>query len=109
MGNRTSSTDGNSSDADNNNSNDVILQLELTDEIRQQEIVTSYAYDIEIDCLCLELNHKYSKKKITSPIESKWPTTMALFMKELERKGIDKRHITMLCDVIDNAANNILK
>jgi hypothetical protein len=67
-----------------------VIPLELTDEVKREQIVTSYIYDIEIDSICLELNHKYNKKKITSPIESKWPKTMETFIEEMKRRGIAK-------------------
>ena len=41
-----------------------MMRLELTDELRHQEIVYSYIFDTEIDSLSIELNHKYGKKKI---------------------------------------------
>ena len=47
-----------------NNANIVMMRLELTDELRHQEIVYSYIFDTEIDSLSIELNHKYGKKKI---------------------------------------------
>ncbi|MFZ0511221.1 MAG: hypothetical protein WAM14_06410 [Candidatus Nitrosopolaris sp.] len=58
---------------DDTDGTNLPMQLELTDELKQQEIVTSYAFDPETDSLSIELNHKYCRKKITSPIESNWP------------------------------------
>jgi hypothetical protein len=94
---------------DNTYNTNLIMQLELTDELKQQQIVTSYAFDPETDNLFVELNHKYSEKKITSPIGSNWSKTIDTFAKQLERKNISKEHITMLCDVADNAANEIIR
>ena len=105
----TSDTDGINSVTDNTDNTNLIMQLELTDEVKEQEIVTAFIFDPETDSLSIELNHKYSKKKITSPIESSWPKTMDTFTRQLERKKISPEHITMLCDVADNAADKILK
>jgi hypothetical protein len=85
------------------------MQLELTEEVKQQEIVTRFVFDPETDNLSVELNHKYDKKKITSPIESNWPKTIDTFAKELKRKKVSAEHVTILCDVADNAADKILR
>ncbi len=77
-------------------SDENVIALELTDEVKEQQIVTSYVFDTEIDNQSIELNHKYSNKKITSPIESNWPKTMAIFIKELKRKKVDPDRITVL-------------
>jgi hypothetical protein len=87
----------------------LLMQLQLTDELKQQEIVASYVFDPETDNLSVELNHQCSKKKITSPIETNWPNTINTFAKELGRKKISQEHILMLCDVADNTAEKILK
>src|SRR5437660_12754230 len=87
----------------------IIMQLELTDQLRREEIVTTYIYDIESDNLCLELNHNYCKKVIISPIEPTWPKTIDTFSKQLKRKQIGSHHSTMLCDVADNNAQRILE
>ena len=82
-----------------------LMQLELTDEEKKQKIVRSYGFDPETDNLSSALNHKYSERKITSPIESTWPKTIATLTKELQRKKISAEHETTLCDVADNAAD----
>jgi hypothetical protein len=105
---RTNDTDGTNTAADTTAVTKPIL-LELTEEAKQQEIVSSFVFDPETDNLSVELNHKYSKKKITSPIESNWPKTIDTFAKELGRKKISQEHILMLCDVADNAADKILR
>jgi hypothetical protein len=89
--------------------NDNIIILELTEGVKQEEIVSTFVFDTEIDSLSIELNHKYSKKKITSSIESTWPKTIDTFIRQLKRKKISPEHITMLCDVADNAGEKILK
>jgi ribosome biogenesis protein Tsr3 len=101
--------DSSTSDGDNVNTTDNVIQLELTDELKQQETVTAFIFNPETDNLSIALNHKYSERKIASPIECTWPKTIATLTKELQRKEISAEHITMLCDVADNAADKILK
>lgn len=98
----------------NSNTNDTnqndILHLELSDELKRQEIVTNYVYDITSDNLCLELNHKYNRKIIICPIKSDWSKFIETYTKELNRKGIrSPDHISMICDVADNNALRILE
>jgi hypothetical protein len=90
---------------DKTDNTNLISQLELTNEVKQQEIVISYVFDPGIDSLSIELNHKYGSKKIISPIESNWPKTIDTFEKQLQRKNVSVEHIPMLCDVADNADN----
>jgi hypothetical protein len=105
----TNSTGGINSEDNNTDGTSLPIQLELTEEVKQLGIVTSFAFDPETDNLSVELNHQCNNKKITSPIESKWPKTIDTFAKELGRKKIGQEHILMLCDVADNAAEKILK
>jgi hypothetical protein len=108
---RTNNTDGTNT-ADRLANTEAVTKpilLELTEEAKQQEIVSSFVFDPETDNLSVELNHRYSKKKITSPIEFNWPKTIDTFAKELGRKKISQEHILMLCDVADNAADKILR
>jgi site-specific recombinase XerC len=85
------------------------MQLELTDEVKQEQIVTSFVFDSETDNLSVRLNGKCGNKKITSPIESTWSKTIETFVTQLRRKKINQKHIIMLSDVADNAADRILK
>jgi len=89
--------------------NATVIQLELTPELQHEEIVQSYVYDTEMDSLYVELNSKYKKKVIISPIDSKWPKTIEIYTQELRRKSIETGHITMLCDCADDNAPKILK
>ncbi len=83
--------------------------LELTHELQEEQIVERYVYDTEMDSLHVELNSRYKKKIIISPIDSKWPKTIDTYTQELKRKAIDTGHITMLCDCADENAPKILK
>jgi hypothetical protein len=106
----TNSTGGINSVTDNNtDGTNLPMQLELTDEVKQEQMVTSFVFDSETDNLSVHLNDKCGNKKITSPIESTWPKTIETFVTQLGRKKISQEHIIMLCDVADNAAEKILK
>jgi len=94
---------------DRNEGTNLIMRLKLTDELKQQELVTEFIYDYETDNLSIALNHKYSEKKVISPIESTWPKTIHTLTKGLQRKKISPEHITSICDVADNEADKILK
>jgi hypothetical protein len=108
-GSGTNNVDGINSTNITGDNTIIIMQVELTHELKQQEIVTTIIFNPETDNLSIALNHKYSEKKIISPVESTWPKTIATLTKELQRKKISAGHITMLCDVADNAADKILK
>ena len=98
----------NTTNADRNSKDNLII-IELAEEVKQQQLVTNYVYNPEIDSVSITLNHEYSEKKIISPIESTWPKTIDTLTKELQRKEISSEHITMICDVADNNAEKILK
>jgi hypothetical protein len=85
------------------------MVLELTDEVRQQDIVTSFVFNRKKKLLILSLNHKHSKKTILSPVfEFDWPKTIKTFIGHMELKGVSKDHSNQLCDVVDNNFENIL-
>ena len=78
------------------------LTLELTPQIRQSEIVTSFVFRKSINSIILSLNHVYDKKIVICPIDkSNWSRTSRYFKKTLEDKGISKEHALQLSDVLD--------
>ena len=80
----------------NGNGNTNIIALELTEEIKREQIVTSFVFDKRIESLRLSLNHKYNQKIIISPIEENWPKTIETFKKQLKLKGVNEDHVTQL-------------
>lgn len=99
--------DSNGNAAGLQNSN--LIVLELTDELRQQEIITSFVYDKKNKLLILSLNHKYNKKTIPSPVfENSWQKTVKTFVQQAEQKGVDKDHVNQICDAVDNNWETIL-
>ncbi|PWU81183.1 MAG: hypothetical protein DLM72_08300 [Candidatus Nitrosopolaris wilkensis] len=85
------------------------IVLELSDALKQKEIVTSYIANLKTSHFTIELNHKYDKKVINSPIQSdNWQKTIKTLAEELKRMYINQDHITMLCDTADDNSSKIL-
>ena len=84
------------------------VRLDLTDEIKNERIVSSFVFDKRIDSLRLSLNINSTQKIIISPIEENWPKTIETFKKQLKLKSVSPHHTNLLCDVVDNDADSIL-
>jgi len=84
-------------------SNNSIIILGLTDEIKHEEIVTNFVFDKKSNHLILSLNHRYSKKTIVSPLyENDWPKTIRTITKQVGLKGLGKIGSgTTLLDVLN--------
>lgn len=67
-GNGMISNNGGTSN-NNGNGNSNIIALELAEDVKQEQIVTSFVFDKRIESLRLSLNHKYNQKIIISPVE----------------------------------------
>ncbi|NAL78052.1 hypothetical protein [Nitrososphaera sp. AFS] len=87
---------------------DSVIKLELTDKLKQEQVVSRYEYYLRTGNIVIQLNHKYDKKLITSPLESDWPKTIQTLEKQLKRRGVNPKLITMLTDSADNNAEVIL-
>ena len=82
--------------------NDTIITLELSPKLQQEQIVTSYIFDVSTNNLVLELNHKYEKTTIVSKIiKDDWTKTIERFEHEMKRKGVSQEHIAMITDVTE--------
>ena len=64
-------TDCNDNDDNGNRNNNNIIELELTPELNQSDIVTSFAFNRKINSVILSLNHAYHGKIIICPINSR--------------------------------------
>jgi hypothetical protein len=94
---------------DNRNSNDNLIKIELTRDLKDQEIVSNFIFDRKSKHLILSLNHKYRKKTIGSPVfQENWLKTTRRFMGQMELKGLSKDHANNLCDIVDNNYEKIL-
>ena len=83
---------------------DNFIDLELTDEITKEQIVTSFRKDKRTHCLLLTLNHVYKEKQIVSPVckGPKWNQTVKTLVKKLEQIGVSAPHIDLIEDVLNN-------
>ena len=83
---------------------DNFIDLELTDEITKEQIVTSFRKDKRTHCLLLTLNHVYKEKQIVSPVckGPKWNQTVKTLVKKLEQIGVSAPHINLIEDVLNN-------
>ena len=105
-----SSSSNNTSDkttqADEKN---VLLQLELSEQLRIKKIIDEFTFDSQ-NHFKLRLNHKDHKKLV--PFEFDWTKTyqnnLESFEKWLERKGVKKEDVRMILDTIDNNHHAIL-
>ncbi len=53
---------------DNRNGNGNLITIELTEDLKEQEIVTNFIFHKRSKLLILFLNHKYEKKTVVSPV-----------------------------------------
>ncbi len=84
------------------------IVLELSPKLQQEQIVTSYTYDLKTNSIVLELNHKYDKTIISEIVKDDWAKTIERFEHEMKRKGVSQEHITMITDVAENQYQDIL-
>lgn len=86
---RTNTTDG------NRNRNDNLITLELTEDLKGQEIVTNFIFDRKSRQLILSLNHLYKMKTIISPVlPNNWPKTTQEFTAQMELSYDEAFNIT---------------
>ena len=94
---------------DNRNSNDNLITIELTEDLKELGIVTNFIFDRRSKQLILSLNHKYRKKTIISPVfQHDWIKTTQKLKGQMTFKGVNEDHANMLCDVVDNNYERIL-
>src|SRR5919198_3774582 len=85
------------------------LELELTPELKQAGIVNRFAYYTKTNAILVLLNHHYNSKSIVFSVYKKdWNKTHSIFEKQLKQKGIDKKHIPLLLDILDQNYQAIL-
>ena len=92
-----------------NSNADNLIDLELTDEIKKEQIVTSFKKDKRINCLLLALNHVYEQKQISSPVykgpkgpKTAWDKTLDTLVIKLKEVGVSAPHIDLIEDVLSN-------
>lgn len=87
---------------------DNIISLKLHEEIKQEEIVSSFELNKKTHCIIAVLNHKYKPKTIVSTVYKDWISTIKVFCDQATSKGVDKKHLLMLTDVLDNSSQTII-
>jgi hypothetical protein len=88
----------------------LTFDLDLTPELKQSGIVSSFVFKKRMNCIIVTLNHQYNGKVIVSPINNTdWYKTQDNFEKRLKKKRVDKNHILQLSDVLDNNHERILR
>jgi hypothetical protein len=90
---------------DHNTTDDShLIPLELSEELKKEEIVTKFVKDNRTNSVVLSLNHKYKQRTIVFPISSAkkidWAVTTEKFAKKLHACKISLEHILMLEDVM---------
>jgi hypothetical protein len=88
--------------------NSNIISLELSEDLRNEGIVTSFTINKKVNSLILSLSGSYGKKTIICSIYSDWLKTTGTFDKLLKSRGVKKEHITKLEDVLDNNFEKIM-
>jgi hypothetical protein len=92
-----------SSNDNDKNTNGLVVALELSDDIKLEEIVHKFEFDGRTSNLILCLNHRYKQQIIISPITfKKWPQSIETFKSQVKCKGVNAKHIGQLCDIVNN-------
>jgi hypothetical protein len=89
----------------NNSSTETshLIPLELSDELKNEEIITRFEKDMRTNSLILSLNHKYRKKCFIFPIPTKkidWTAVIDKIAKSLKAFGMSPGHMLMIEDVM---------
>ena len=88
----------------------LIFDLDLTAELKQSGIVSSFVFKKKMNSIIVTLNHNYNGKVVISPINNTdWSKTQDNFEKRLKNRRVDKDHILQLSDVLDNNHERILR
>ena len=91
------------SDFENNN----LIQLELSKELQDTEIVEDFIFEIDTKNFLLDLNHVYDKVRIIWHYNKNWNTMKNNCQKECNKKGVQNSHISLIEDTIDANYNTI--
>jgi hypothetical protein len=84
--------------------NSHLIPLELSEELKKEEIVNKFVKDTRTNSLVLSLNHKYKQKTLVFPIPTAkkidWAAITEKFAKKLRACEISLEHKLMLEDVM---------
>jgi len=99
--------------AENGNGHHVgpsVIELELTDDIRDAKLVTKARSSFGSKSVILELHHQYENKIIECyPIEpNKWTETLDRFVNVLESEGVEEKDRTALRRWLNKSSEKIV-
>ncbi len=83
--------------------NSHLISLELSEELKNEEMITRFEKDTRTNCLVLSLNHNYKKKCFIFPIPTKridWSAIIDMIAKALKAFGMSPGHMLMIEDVV---------
>ena len=86
-----------------------IFHLELTEVLKNENIVTQFTVNKTTCCLEGMLNHVYSNNCIITRVYRDWTKTLDTFATRAGNKGISREHVAMLTDTLDNNYESILR
>jgi hypothetical protein len=78
------------------------IELEQSPQLQKEGIVNRFVFYRKTSSVQVLLNHQYESKSIVSSIDiHNWNNTHDVFEKTLKRRGVNKQHIPLLADVLD--------
>ena len=85
--------------------------LPLTDELKKEQIVSSFKKDKRTNNLLLTLNHVYKQKRIISHVYEghKWNDTVDTLNKKLKHSGVSDTHILLIEDLLTDNYEIVLE
>ena len=88
-----------------------VIDLELTDEIQDKQLLSQLIYSFGSKSVILKLNHKYENKVIeVYPIDlgpKKWTDTLETFEKTVKDRGVDEEDRITLRRLINHNSEKI--
>ena len=87
------------------------IDLPLTDELKKEQIVSSFKKDKRTNNLLLTLNYVYKQKQIISHVYEghKWNDTVDTLVKRLKHSGVSDTHIRLIEDSLTNNYDIVLE
>ena len=87
------------------------IDLPLTDELKKEQIVSSFKKDKRTNNLLLTLNHAYKQKQIISHVYEghKWNDTVDTLNKKLKHSGVSDTHILLIEDSLTDNYEIVLE
>ena len=86
------------------------IQLELSERLKKENVVSTFFYDKVTNSVKIELNHKMERTDIILSIDKKnWQKNGEMLTKLLKRKGVKDKNLIELLEInLDNNWNKII-